>query len=195
MSYSGCSAPEGKNLWEALWCGFVTAILYISVVELHWGASPDSAVVFHPIVLWYSGWSMRQKATLVHDSTRKFLLDRMTQEPDICFKGKQISQEETKAVETVQWSGPNLRGKKSLTAGVKVDTTHTLFFSNTLPLTHAVAQHSHLRAAGTSSVIFFKIISVSLNTCSVYRYSPSLSVSVNLIFTSQWYSLYQPADK
>ena len=55
---------------------------------------------FPPVVEWYSGWGMRQKAALVRDSTQEFLLVRMTQDPDICLqkekKRKKHSQEETR---------------------------------------------------------------------------------------------------
>lgn len=44
---------------------------------------------FPPVVEWYSGWGMRQKATLVRDSTQEFLLVRMTQDPDICLQRRE----------------------------------------------------------------------------------------------------------
>lgn len=73
---------------------------------------------------------MRQKATLVHDSTRKVLLDRVTQDPDICFKGKLKEKNLTggnqKAENSaVKWTKP---AGKCLTAAGKVDTAHARVF-------------------------------------------------------------------
>lgn len=75
---------------------------------------------FPPVVEWYSGWDMRQKATPVRDSTQEFLLVRMTQDPDICLqrRKKKHSQEETRGGKesAVKWTE---RANKCSTAAVK----------------------------------------------------------------------------
>lgn len=130
--FSCCSVPEGKGSEKHYDAGLLLRSLHFCGRASLTGLTRFRSS-FPPVAVWYSGWSMRQKATLVRDSLHKFLLGRMSQDPDICFKGvKKKESHRRKPMgekSAVKWTKP---ANKCLTATLKDDRAHTLFFTHTV---------------------------------------------------------------